>query len=343
MLAHRDRLRWATWGVALGLTAAAFLARRGLLLEAAATTWQPFVTLAGVIAAGVAVDTLGAFRSLARVLVPAAAPDWVAVTGTLALVAVVSGAVNLDVAVVVAVPLALSVARERHWDGGRVAVAVALTANATSFLLPTSNVTTLLILEHAPISPWRYAQTSWLAWLLVTTATVGLLSAQLTHRRRQPGGLGSTAPSPTLGLPAGIRRRALGLLDLLPMFAAATAIRTLLAGGLSLGGGLLTELTQSTLLAAGVNNLPAAAAVSAVGPGGAWAAVLGLAIGPNLVLTGSLASLIARRTARDAGARFAIVEFSALGTAMLPLQLLLAVLGLVVTGASGLHLPGPAG
>jgi Na+/H+ antiporter NhaD/arsenite permease-like protein len=60
--------------------------------------------------------------------------------------------VNLDVAVVFAVPVALTVARQRRLRAGRLAMATALTADATSFLLPTSNLTTLLILGRAPLA-----------------------------------------------------------------------------------------------------------------------------------------------------------------------------------------------
>ncbi len=325
--------------MALSLAAAALLVRRSLLLEAASSTWQPFLTLAGVLAGGLVIDSLGAFRRLAGILVPAAAPDWMAAAGTLVLTALVSGLVNLDVAVVVAVPPAIAVARERQWRGGQIAVAVALTANSTSFLLPTSNVTTLLVLDHAPISPWRYAERSWVAWLLVTALTVAVLSTHLAHGHRGRSRV-RTPSDARAGMErdASFSSRALALLDLLPMFAAAAAIRALLVGGLRPGGGLLPDLLQTNLLAAGVNNLPAAAAMAPAGSVGRWAAVLGLAIGPNLVLTGSIASLIARRLAMHAGTRFPVMEFSALGGAMLPLQLLLALLGLAVSGAAGLRL-----
>jgi hypothetical protein len=38
-------------------------------------------------------------------------------------------------------------------------------------------------------------------------------------------------------------------------------------------------------------------------PQGLWAAILASTIGPNLLITGSVATLISRRIARDAGAR----------------------------------------
>ena len=347
--ARVDPVRAGIWGAALGLGAAAALARRGLLLGAAGATWPSFATLAAVIGAGLALDGMGLFRRLARAIIPAAAPDRLAVAGALGLTALLSGLVNLDVAVVVGVPVILAVARRRGLATGPLAVAAALTANATSFLLPTSNLTTLLVLDHAPLSAAAYLGDSWLAWLLVTGLTVGTLSVISAARLRRGGAgvLGSgahrggpercpdapAASGPARGCVAPLARPALALLDLVPMFVAAVAIRALLDGGLHLDGDWLAQLGMATGLAAGANNLPAAAAVVVSGAASRWAAVLGLAIGPNLLLTGSVASLISRRIARDGGGGFGAARLSLLGAALLPLQLLLATTGLRLTGA----------
>jgi arsenical pump membrane protein len=338
---------------ALGLAVATALVRHSSLLGAAGTTWPVFLTLAAVIAGGLALDGVGLFRLLARLVIPAAAPRWLVTAGVLGFTALLSGLVNLDVAVVVAVPVTLVVARERGLPAGRLAVAAALTANATSFLLPTSNLTTLLVLDHAPLGAWAYLRDSWLAWLLVAALTVGALSAlahaswradaavgadakatarglarSLTRSRTDVSGPSASAPAASLG------RAALALLDLVPMFVAAAAIRALLDGGVVLGGGWLGQLGMASGLAAGANNLPAAAAVVAASGPSSWAAVLRLAIGPNLLLTGSVATLISRRIARDQGVAFGAIRFSLVGAAMLPLQLAIAAIGLHVTGAT---------
>jgi len=346
--AHHDLVRSVTWMVALGLAATAALLRGGLIFPAAATTWPAFLTLAVVIGGGLALDALGVFRLLARLVIPSDAPDWLVAAGALGLTALLSGVVNLDVAVVVAVPIALAVARERGLAAGRLAVAAALTANATSFLLPTSNLTTLLVLDHAPLGAWPYLRDSWLAWLLVTALTVGTLTVlmHIGHRsstvRTRKGEAGGTDPArlssprsserPERGR-AGVEQAILALLDLVPMFIAAASIRALLDGGMTLGGGLLAQLGMASGLAAGANNLPAAAAVVASGRLSMWAAVLGLAIGPNLLMTGSVASLITRRIARDRGAGFGVVAFSLTGATMLPFQLIVALIGLRLVGA----------
>jgi arsenical pump membrane protein len=324
--AHRDPVRLAIWAAALVLVAAAALVRGGLLIRAVTITGVPFLTLAAVIAAGLGLDRAGVFRVLARLILPASAPDWVAAAGTLGFTALLSGLVNLDVAVVVAMPVALNVARRRGLHAGRLAVSVAITANATSFLFPTSNLTTLLVLDRAPVAAWTFVAQSWLAWLLVTAVTVGALSLMVRRPGSSPATTGRvTARTVTLGTAA------MALLDLVPMFIGASAINALLDGGMALHGGLLGDLAMTSGIAAGANNLPAAAALTIAGAS-RWAAVLGLAIGPNLLLTGSVATLISRRIARDHDAEFKALTFSVVGAALLPLQLLLALAGLHLTG-----------
>jgi len=67
------------------------------------------------------------------------------------------------------------------------------------------------------------------------------------------------------------------------------------------------------------------------GPGAPWAAILATTIGPDLVITGSVATLIARRIARDSGAHFSARRFSAIGIVLVPLQLAAATLALHIT------------
>lgn len=117
------------------------------------------------------------------------------------------------------------------------------------------------------------------------------------------------------------------------MFAAASAIRAILAAGIGLQGGLAGQLAVGSAVTAVANNLPAAAALRPAGWPGLWAAILATAIEPGLLITGSVATLICRRIARDAGAKLRAVQFSLIGSALLPAQLAAAVLGLHLTGA----------
>ncbi|MGO9159563.1 MAG: hypothetical protein ACLP7J_02460 [Streptosporangiaceae bacterium] len=101
---------------------------------------------------------------------------------------------------------------------------------------------------------------------------------------------GSLAPAGT-GPPRALSTRSSGraALDLIPMFAAASAIRAILAAGLALRGGLAVQLIAGSALSCAVSNLPAAAALRPAGTAGLWAAILATAIGLGLLLTGSLA------------------------------------------------------
>ncbi len=320
----RDRLPVVLWAVAVSLTAAAACLRPAALLPAARATLGPFATLAAIIAGSVLADRLGVFRILAGLLIRDRAPRAVAAASVLAFTAVLSGLANLDIAVVVAMPVAMQAARRHRISAGRLAAAVAITANAASFLLPTSNITSLLLLGRVPLPPLAYARGSWLAWLLVVAVTVGSLSPWLA--RAGPGPQARAARA---------RPSVRAALDLIPMFATASAIRAILAAGLTLRGGFTAQLITGSALASAVNNLPAAAALRPAGTAGVWAAILATAIGPSLLLTGSVATLICRRIARDAGATLHAWQYTAIGAVLVPAQLAAAVIGLHLT--STLH------
>ena len=230
-----------------------------------------------------------AFRVLASALVPARGGSLTSAAAVLALTALLSALVNLDVAVVVAVPVALRAAQSRGLAADRLVTAVAVMANAASFLLPTSNITSLLLLGRVPLATPAYVTDSWLPWLLVTAVTLGPLATWAAN----------APPGQARAVAAGPSARAAG--DLVPMFLLASGVRALLGTGLALHGSFPGQLAAAVMLACAASNLPAAAAILPAGPPGLWAAVLATAVGPNLLITGSVATLIARRIARDGG------------------------------------------
>ena len=182
------------------------------------------------------------------------------------------------------------------------------------------------LLSRVPLPPLAYLRGSWLAWLLVVAVTIGPLSGWLAS-----AGAGAAGVSRASGASPVSRARpsARAALDLIPMFAAASAIRAILAAGIVLRGGLAAQLAAGSAVTAVASNLPAAATLRPAG----WSAVLATAIGPGLVITGSVATLIRRRIARDAGAKLRALQFSLIGSALLPAQLTAAVIGLHFTGA----------
>jgi arsenical pump membrane protein len=83
-----------------------------------------------------------------------------------------------------------------------------------------------------------------------------------------------------------------------------------------------------------VNNLPAASLLAAKRPPHPYTLLVGLNVGPNLFVTGSLAWVLWRRAAHTAGARPEIRRAVSLGVVSVPLAIAAAVL---VLGAQGLH------
>ena len=217
-------------------------------------------------------------------------------------------------------PVALRVARRQGLSAGRLAVAVAMMANAASFLLPTSNITNLLLLGRMPLTATTYISDSWLPWMLVTAVTLGPLAVWTAH----------AAPGQARVIAAGPSARAVS--DLVPMFLLASGIRGLIGTGLALHGSFAGQLGEGTLLACAASNLPAAAALLPAGAPGLWAAILATTVGPNLLITGSVATLITRRIARDGGATLTARQLSLIGLALVPAQLAAATLGLQLLG-----------
>jgi arsenical pump membrane protein len=83
-----------------------------------------------------------------------------------------------------------------------------------------------------------------------------------------------------------------------------------------------------------VNNLPAASLLSARAPEHPFSLLVGLNLGPNLFVSGSLAWLLWLRTARSAAADPSIAKASRIGAVAVPLSMAAALTLLAVTGSS---------
>ncbi|MFZ0248448.1 MAG: SLC13 family permease, partial [Acidimicrobiales bacterium] len=83
-----------------------------------------------------------------------------------------------------------------------------------------------------------------------------------------------------------------------------------------------------------VNNLPAASLLAARRPPHPFALLIGLNVGPNLFVTGSLAWILWLRAARAAGGRPDVRRASVLGLISVPFAMAAAVGVLVLSGAS---------
>ncbi len=98
---------------------------------------------------------------------------------------------------------------------------------------------------------------------------------------------------------------------------------------------LLGIAALAALLANLINNLPAVLVLLpftvVIGPGAVLAVLLGVNIGPNLTYTGSLATLLWRRTMLKHNEDVSLKEFTGLGLLTVPSALILSVLALWVS------------
>ena len=129
----------------------------------------------------------------------------------------------------------------------------------------------------------------------------------------------------------------LGVPVLVGLFAVAVALGTL--GRVWSGpADLLSHLDSwgTAVVAAGssvlVNNLPAASLLAARRPDHPFSLLVGLNLGPNLLVTGSLAWFLWLRAARSAGSRPSIAKASRLGMVAVPLSMAAALGALALSG-----------
>jgi arsenical pump membrane protein len=319
------------------------------------------VLVAGLLLIGTVAAADGLFEVIGTRLARAPLRPRGLLLALLGLVAVVTAVLNLDTSVVFLTPVLVHAARRRRLDERPFLYGSVFMANSASLLLPGSNLTNLLVLRHDPISGAAFATRMLPASLVACTLTAAFLT--LAYRleggaqdeRRTPPlrlGLGATATlaaaTPMLVLPN-------PALPVLALGLAATALRRLrprldlrvltLLFALAVGLGTLahawdgpTQLLDSSgqsataaLAALGsllLNNLPAAVLLSAQPPPHPAALLLGLDLGPNLAVTGSLSAFLWLQAARTLNADASIATYSKLGALLVPLTLVGALTAL---------------
>jgi arsenical pump membrane protein len=159
----------------------------------------------------------------------------------------------------------------------------------------------------------------------IEVAAVGVAAAaiRLAQRRASPARV----------------REVLGLPVLIGLFGVAVALGALgrawsgPAVALSHLGGWATA-ALAALAAVVLNNLPAASLLASRAPVHPFWLLVGLNLGPNLAVTGSLAWLLWLRAARMAGAHPSIARASRIGLIAVPLSMALALAALTLTGSS---------
>ena len=336
----------------------------GAISGAVSQTWPPFVLVAGLLLIGAVVEADGLFAAVGARLERMPGGPVALLAALLGLEALVTAVLNLDTAAVFLTPILLHAARQRDCDERPFLYGALFVANGASLLLPGSNLTNLIVLAHEPLSGADVARRMVLPWLVVVALTVAFLA--LVFRLRHEGGNPTEPPPLRLGVGAAATLAATGLLlalhnAALPVLAvglAAVALRRLrpaigvpVLAALFLVTAALGTLARrwhgpahvlrhldgpataavAAVAAVLVNNLPAAALLSAQRPPHPLELLLGLDLGPNLAVTGSLSAYLWYRAARGTGARPSFRVSSALGLVLVPVTLAAALLALRVT------------
>jgi arsenical pump membrane protein len=90
-----------------------------------------------------------------------------------------------------------------------------------------------------------------------------------------------------------------------------------------------------TVAAVAVNNLPAAVLLAPHRPAHPEGLLLGLNLGPNLAVTGSLSALLWYQAARGVGARPSARTYTRIGVVLVPLSIAAALAALALTPGGG--------
>lgn len=139
------------------------------LAHALAQTWPPFVLVTGLLLIGQVAASDGLFAWIGSRLAQIPGGARVLYFAMMALVATVTVLLNLDTSIVFLTPIILSVARERNLDDRAFCYGTIFVTNASSLLLPGSNLTNLLVVSSIHVTGARFALAMLPPW---TTAVV---------------------------------------------------------------------------------------------------------------------------------------------------------------------------
>jgi arsenical pump membrane protein len=323
--------------------------------------WPAFALVTGLLVVGAAAAREGMFAATGAAVARAPGGAVVLLCGLLVVEALVTAVLNLDTAVVFMTPVLLHAGRRRGLPDGPFLYGAVFTANAASLLLPGSNLTNLIVLADEHVSGSTFAARLAPAWLAAVGLTIAFVAVVFRHDLRRDGaastehphfrpGAGTAGTIVAAGLVLGLSRPALPVLalGLVVALAARVSVRSLVAAvnpllllgvlAVAVGLGTLARNVSSigdlvvdagrwetAWLAAGaavlVNNLPAAVMLSSRLPAHPRALLLGLDLGPNLAVTGSLSAVLWWQVARAHAARPSALRYTLLGLALVPLTL----------------------
>ncbi len=329
------------------------------IVAAANQAWPPFVLVAGLLLVGAAAAEDGLFEAAGALLARSRLGARGLLVALLGLVAAVTAVLNLDTAVVFLTPVLVLAARGRGLDERPFLYGSVFMANAASLLLPGSNLTNLLVLRSDPQDGGSFAAHMLPAWLAACAITAGFVVLAFRPRNAGPQAYGAlppirlrlgaaatlaaallvvALPNPALpvlgvGVGVGVLQRMRPRLDarlLALLFAVTVALGTcarLWNGPAGLVGS--SDAWKSAGIGAVAsllaNNLPATVLLAAGPLPHPEALLLGLDLGPNLAVTGSLSAVLWLQAARRVDARPSIATYTRLGVVLVPLTLAAAL------------------
>ena len=345
---------------------AAELLSPGDAKSAAVQAWPAFALVAGLLLVGAAAAKEGVFAAAGTVAARAPGGAAMLLVVLLLLEAVVTAVLNLDTAVVFMTPVLLQAARRRGIPDGPFLYGAVFMANSASILLPGSNLTNLIVLQHEHVTGSTFAARLAPAWGVTVAVTIVFVLVAFRRDLRtcmggepdrvtlrpRAGAAGIVAavvlvlvlaqPAlPVLGLGVGVAAVARlpahrGFAALNPALLLGVLGVAIALGTVARDVGWFSSLVDQAglwetagIAAVGsllVNNLPAAVMLSAHVPAHPRALLLGLDLGPNLAVTGSLAAVLWLQVARANGARPSALRYTLLGLVLVPVSLGLALL-----------------
>ena len=305
--------------------------------------------VAGLLMIGAVAAADGLFEAAGAAVARIGLPPRGLLLGLLGLVALVTAVLNLDTSIVFMTPVLVHAARrcgtsERPFLYGSVFM-----ANSASLLLPGSNLTNLLVLGGA-----GGGTTMFRAWITSCALTAAFVVVALRPQARAPEagtaprlrvGVGVVAVGLAAALVLAVREPALPVLavglcatavrrerphvgapTLAALFGLAVCLGTLARAwhapaALLAASGTWTTAATSAAASVLLNNLPAAVLFSAQPPTHPSALLVGLDLGPNLAVTGSLSAFLWLRAARALGAEASVATYSRLGLLLVPLTI----------------------
>jgi arsenical pump membrane protein len=332
--------------------------------HAAGQVWPAFVLVAGLLLVGVVAEADGLFAAAGAALARAPGGTRTAFLLSLAVVTVVTAVLNLDTSVFFLTPVLVHLARTRGAEETPFVYGAVFMSNAASLFLPGSNLTNLITLHGEHVSGADFLARMWAAAICAVVVTAVLLLAVFRRELARPaiaayetvrprvavGAAAVTAATLLVLLLAEPALPVLGvgvaavLVERVPRERLKEAVDLRVLAGLFVVAVLLgaagrwwTEPAQlldrlgrvgtgvaGVVAALCVNNLPAAVLLTPHPPAHPRALLLGLNLGPNLAVTGSLSAFLWLRVARNLGATASVRTYSRVGAVLVPASLAVA-------------------